>query len=157
MGKCTNIAMHAIRNNATRLNIRFLFYNNLLLNFKDKKENKNTNKGNDNVFSKEELTTTDTNLQPKTLDLPIFINHIFNSTLSNLYITVTHFILCRLKPKKARPNINKKPNTGFPTLATNNLDLSSNNFANGSFICKQRLKNIFTFLELINKVNKKQK
>lgn len=45
-----NIAMHAITNSITRLNIYHLLNNNLLLNFKNKKKNRNTNKDNNNIF-----------------------------------------------------------------------------------------------------------
>lgn len=57
-----NIATHSITNTAIELNICKLLDNNLLLTTEDKSENRNANKGYNNILSKEEFTTTGTNL-----------------------------------------------------------------------------------------------
>ena len=62
MNKRTNIAMHVITNGTMGLNIYYLFKDDLLLNSGDERKNKGINKGNDNVFFEEKLTTTDINL-----------------------------------------------------------------------------------------------
>ena len=135
--------------------MRNLVDDNLLLNSKDERKNRGTNKGNDNVFSEEELTTTDTNLQPKSLNSSIPIDPNLDSNLPSSYIMATHPTPQRLALKKTRPNANRKPDTCSHTPATNNLDLSSHNSANGSSIYKQKPKDVFTFLELVNKVSEK--
>lgn len=116
--------------------MRYLFNNNVLLNFKDKRKNGNTNKSNNNVLLEEKFIITGTNLQPKTLDLPISINFYLNSTLLNSHIMATHPTLRRLKPQKTRFNANKKPNIGSHIPTINDLDLSFHNSAKSSFICK---------------------
>lgn len=131
-----NIAMHIITNSATRLNMCDLFGNDLLLNSKNKRENGGPNKGNDNILSEKKLIIMGTNLQPKTLDPPIPINPNLDSTLPNSYITATHLTLYRLEPKKARPNVNRKPNISSHTPTTNDLDLFSHNSINSSCIYK---------------------
>lgn len=136
MGKHTNITTYAITNSVIRFNIRYLFDDNVLLNFKDKKKNRNTNKDNDNVLFEEKFIITGINLQPKTLDLPISINFYLNSTLLNSHIMATHSTLHRLMPQKTRFNTNKKPNTSFHIPAINDLDLSFHNSAKSSSICK---------------------
>ena len=155
MGKRTNITTQTITNSVTGLNMRDLFGDNSLLNYEDKRENKGTNKGNDDILSEKELTTTGTNLQPKTLDPLILINLNLDSTLPNSHIMATHLILCGPAPKKARSNVNRKLNTGFHTSTTNDLDLSSHNSANGSSICKRGPKDLFTSLELVNEASEK--
>ena len=157
MGERTNIATHAITNSATGLNMRDLFGDDSLLNSEDERENGGTNEGNDDVLSEEELTTTGTNLQPKTSDSPIPINPNLDSTLPSSHITATHPTPRRPEPKKARPNANRKPDTGSHTPATNDLDLSSHNSANGSSIRKRGPKDVFTSLELVNEASEKRK
>lgn len=122
--KHINIFIHTITKNATELNMYNLFGNNLLLNFKIKKDNKSTNKSNDNIFFEEKLVKTYTNFLPNTQDLPILINLNFNLTLSSLYLTTIQPVLHKIKLKKARLNANKKLNSSFYTPAFNNLNLS---------------------------------
>lgn len=112
MGERTNVATYAITNSATGLNMRHLFGDDLLLNSEDERENGGTNEGNDDVLSEEELTTTGTNLQPKTSDPAIPIDPNLDSTLPSSHITATHPTPRRPEPKKARPNANRKPDTG---------------------------------------------
>lgn len=155
MDKHTNIATYPITNSVTGLNMRNLFTDDLLLNSKDERENRGTNKDNDNTLFEEKLTTIDTNLQPETSDPPIPINLNLDSTLPSSNITATHPISCRAETKKARLNANIKLNTGFHIPAINDLDLSSYNSANGSSIHKQGPKDIFTFMKLINEASEK--
>lgn len=157
MGKYTNIAMYPNINSVTGLNIRDLFGDNSLLNSKDERETKGINKSNDDILSEEELITTGINLQPETLDPLILIIPNLNSTLLSSHITAIYPKPRRPELKKVRPNANKKSNTGFHTPATNDLDLSSHNSANGSSIRNQGPKNVFTSLELVNEVSEKQK
>lgn len=103
-----NIAIHVITNKVIRLNICYLFGDNLLLNFKNKRKNRSTNKSNDNVFFKEKLTIMGINLWFKTLDPSILIDFNLDLILPSFYIAATHLISRRLKLKKIRPNINKK-------------------------------------------------
>lgn len=69
----------------------------------------------------------------------------------------TYPTLRRSESIRARSNINKKPDTGSHTPATNDLDLSSHNSVNGSSICQQEPKDIFTSLEFVNEANEKEK
>ena len=157
MGERTNIATHTITNSATGLDMRHLLGDNLLLNSQDEKENGGTNEGNDDVLSEEEFTTMGKNLQPKTSDPSIPIDPSLDSTLPSPYITATHPTPRRPEPKKARPNANRKSNTGSHVSAINDLDLSSHNSANGSSIRKRGPKDVFSFLELVNEASEKRK
>ncbi len=155
MSEHNNIATHAITNSATGLNMRDLFGDDLLLNSEDEKDNGGTNKGNNDVLSEEELVRTRTNFQPDTHDLPIPINLNLDSTLPNPYLTTTQPVLRRPEPNKARPNANKKPDTGSHIPAFNDLDLSIQTPANNNSTCKRGPKDVFTSLELVNKASEK--
>lgn len=70
-------------------------------------------------------------------DLPIPINLNFNSTLSSPNFITTQLILCRSKAKKARAiNANRKSDTGFHTLTSNDLDLFIQTLAKSNSINK---------------------
>lgn len=101
MGKHINIAIFTIANSIIRVNICYLFGDNLLLNSKNEKKNKGRNKSNNDILSKRKLTTIGTNLEPKTLDLLIFINFNLDSTLLSSYIMAIYPILYKLEPKKS--------------------------------------------------------
>lgn len=75
-------------------------------------------------------------LQLKTLNLSIFINFNLDLTLINFHIIAIYPILYKSKFEKTRSNTNKKYNTSFYILATNELNISFHNFASISFIYK---------------------
>lgn len=95
-------------NSKIELSTCYLLEDNLLFNFEDEGENGGTNKSKNNIFFKEELTTTGTNLQPETSDLPILIHLKLDSTLPSLNITATNIKAHRQEPQKAKSNVNKK-------------------------------------------------
>lgn len=132
MGKRNNIAMYAIINSAIGLNICDLFSDNLLLNSKDKKDNKKTNKSNNDILFEKELVRICTNFQPNTQDLLISINPNLNSILLNLHLITIQPVLRRSKLKKARSNANRKSNTNSHISASNDLDLSIQILINSS-------------------------
>lgn len=66
--------MHTITNSVTRLNIYNLVDDNLLLNFKNEKKNRSTNKGNNNIFFRKELIIIYINFQLDISNLAISIN-----------------------------------------------------------------------------------
>lgn len=84
MDKHTNIAIYSISKSAIRLNIYNLLINNLLLNSKNKKDNRGTNKNNYNILFEKNLSECVDIFQFNTQDLPIPINLNFNSTLLSL-------------------------------------------------------------------------
>lgn len=82
IGKCINITIYIITNNTTRLNIRNLFDNNLLLNFEHEKNNRSINKGN-NIIFEEKLVKIHTNFQHDIHNPPISIDPYPDLTLSS--------------------------------------------------------------------------
>lgn len=115
-------------NSAIKPNICYLISKSLLLNSKNDNKNRDINKYNDNHFFEKNFTTQ--NLQS------IFINFNLDLTLINFYIIAIHPILYKSKIEKIGSNTNKKYNTSFYILTTNELNISFHNFASISFIYK---------------------
>ncbi len=156
MSERTDIAMNETTYSATELDIRYLFGDDLPLNSKDERKNRTTNDGKINILSKEEFTTTGTDLQPETSEILILVDSNLNSTLQSLNIITTNLTIHRQKLQKAKTQANKNSNTGSHILIINNLDLSSHNSTNDSFSPKRKLKSIFTSLEFINEASEKE-